>query len=748
MVSKALLMSIPAKFLFVLFIKGSSPFTEEPLENAFYYPTHTREIEFDDKKICLSPGMAAKNAVEGQNNNLQPIDFLAKSNTLLKDQIPTKDIGTMNQETSGSSKFDETWPSTEHTASPNIDTYSSSISQGTKGDDIENWLSQKHLTSNEEPKGTIARYIHRFRNEAPRSRQERDLESIVEAKGGEFWWVADPSNSSTPKESDSSFSPPVRLRDSWKLRRKPPKSPELRHSMSVKQTGSKANEFDSSTSFEKTGKESDTARIQNRAQRLIEMSENTLSSSSTEVPALPSQRQKSLHSEPRIATLPFSHSATEDKSSALPAPRPKPAPDDDILYQWRLARKMEKARQGGNAFQKLPFMNQDKGVASRLQGREKEVQQQQHDSEMDELVDTEKENSEIRNRGRDKERRSDIDGKANPIASITELDIKNFESRSGKQVTTTNTQTVSSYPNSFTGSNIDVEYSEIPSHMHAVCDILPCPHARTIAGDRSDITVDGEIYKRPVQCSRQAELLRNSCTENPLILSAPATGLDYDSVSGFDHARSDGKFRSKDRAITDRAAVKQLKNSRNFSSKSRTVDNATKCDKGISPNLAADCSQSEMNSSELLEAKHLRTKRSKKLSREKMSSLAKEESKEHGDLLNSSVNSSHHGIDDQENIKMAINQVISENLFLASISSEASGNTTDEQFEDISQTQTIENYPSVEDASKYTVDAENSDSEFPDDEILKLLRQRRKGYRKSLREIEEMLAAFPSEDRS
>lgn len=86
--------------------------------------------------------------------------------------------------------------------------------------------------------------------------------------------------------------------------------------------------------------------------------------------------------------MPFSHSATEDKSSALPAPRPKPAPDDDILYQWRLARKMEKARQGGNAFQKLPFMNQDKGVASRLQGREKEVQQQQHDSEMDELVDT------------------------------------------------------------------------------------------------------------------------------------------------------------------------------------------------------------------------------------------------------------------------------------------------------------------------------------------------------------------------
>ena len=101
--------------------------------------------------------MAAKTVDERQNNNLQPIDFLAKSNTLLKDQIPTKDIGTVNQETSGSSKFDETWSSTEHTASPNIDSHSSSVSKGNKGGDIENWLAQKQSASTEQPKGTIAR---------------------------------------------------------------------------------------------------------------------------------------------------------------------------------------------------------------------------------------------------------------------------------------------------------------------------------------------------------------------------------------------------------------------------------------------------------------------------------------------------------------------------------------------------------------------------------------------------------------
>ena len=124
---------------------------------------------------------------------------------------------------------------------------------------------------------------------------------------------------------------------------------------------------------------------------ILFFSENTLTSSSTEVPSLPSQRQGSPHMKPRIPPLPFSHSATEAKSSALPTPRPKPAPEDDILYQWRLARKMEKARQGDNAFQKLPFMNyEDRGVASRLQGRREEVQrqQQQHDSDIDKIIDT------------------------------------------------------------------------------------------------------------------------------------------------------------------------------------------------------------------------------------------------------------------------------------------------------------------------------------------------------------------------
>ena len=258
----------------------------------------------------------------------------------------------------------------------------------------------------------------------------------------------------------------------------------------------------------------------------------------------------------------------------------------------------------------------------------------------------------------DKEIRSNSMAKrVNQVASGARSDIKNLESSPRKQVISTKTQTISSYRNPITGSNIDVEYREIPSHMHAFCDILPCPHTKTIPGDQPDIAVDEEIYQRPVQCSRQAEILRNSSKENPISLSAPATGLDYDAVSGSDHAQSDGKFRSKDREEMGRAAAKQLQYNSDFSSKSKTSDNTTKYDRGVSSNSIADCSQSHMNSSELLEKRQFMRKRSEKLSRDERSPFTKTESRGYGDLSNSSINGSYQGNHDKENIKAAIDQV-------------------------------------------------------------------------------------------
>ena len=78
------------------------------------------------------------------------------------------------------------------------------------------------------------RYIDRFRNAPPSSRQERDHAYFDRGKGGEFWWLSpSPPSSSTPKEGSTpdqqlpsprpSLSP--KLRRSTFRRGKTPTSP-------------------------------------------------------------------------------------------------------------------------------------------------------------------------------------------------------------------------------------------------------------------------------------------------------------------------------------------------------------------------------------------------------------------------------------------------------------------------------------------------------------------------------------------
>lgn len=68
------------------------------------------------------------------------------------------------------------------------------------------------------------RYIDRFRNAPPSSRQERDHTYFDSGKGGEFWWLSpSPPNSSTPKDG----TPP----DQQLPSPRPSLSPKLRRSM-------------------------------------------------------------------------------------------------------------------------------------------------------------------------------------------------------------------------------------------------------------------------------------------------------------------------------------------------------------------------------------------------------------------------------------------------------------------------------------------------------------------------------------
>ena len=77
---------------------------------------------------------------------------------LQRDLIPTKESGT--HDNSGSSRFDETWPSTEQTGSTKVESPFAANSSDQEG--LGNWFYNKKedgksQSKSDEPKSTIAR---------------------------------------------------------------------------------------------------------------------------------------------------------------------------------------------------------------------------------------------------------------------------------------------------------------------------------------------------------------------------------------------------------------------------------------------------------------------------------------------------------------------------------------------------------------------------------------------------------------
>ncbi|KAJ7333105.1 hypothetical protein OS493_018280 [Desmophyllum pertusum] len=172
--------------------KSGDPFEVDPLPKTFYYPSKERELPEDERKICLSPD----HRKEDQMKSPADKKFLQQTNHIKIHEIPTRENGTTEPDQSSSSKFDESWPSTERAmvSTPEADTEGTERSKTPSSD-------RSDFPLRPLPNSTLARYIDRFRNAAPSSRHERDHTYFDSGKGGEFWWLSpSPPSSSTPKE--------------------------------------------------------------------------------------------------------------------------------------------------------------------------------------------------------------------------------------------------------------------------------------------------------------------------------------------------------------------------------------------------------------------------------------------------------------------------------------------------------------------------------------------------------------------
>ncbi|KAL7849197.1 hypothetical protein SRHO_G00208200 [Serrasalmus rhombeus] len=333
-----------------------NPFPPEPLlARSHYSPSRARKTSKQQKKLALSPvrfgELASSPEPPPQTTSLSLEDqhFLEGSHRVVICPVPS-----VKERLS----FSESWPST--------DLGSSRASAGASPcTEPQPPQYQHRATSEMQEPSVLAKYIERFRYGRPQSREERQRFMT----GQPFWCT-----SSSPPQSFSSTptqTPKERLRgpfdcgnDLVDSMHSPPEWSQPNASLSPTRGLLDLSVLALSESSRCEPGEPEILQLQQRASRLLQKSENSLSSGSSLIPIsseglgcsdfsspvtadepvrrpiVPSLMDSNLLSTPSVSGRdPFAApSALGTRGSCI-------RPEDDILFQWRLRRKMEQARQ-------------------------------------------------------------------------------------------------------------------------------------------------------------------------------------------------------------------------------------------------------------------------------------------------------------------------------------------------------------------------------------------------------------------
>ncbi|XP_062322642.1 proline and serine-rich protein 3 isoform X1 [Osmerus eperlanus] len=334
-----------------------NPFVQDPpLGKAHYNPTRTQKLPKQQRKTTLSPVRLTKpsGSPPVQTLSLSPEDqrFLSGANHLVLCPPPATDT---------QPSFSESWPSTDLGSSPANTTPSPNADAVTQAKQAGKSMDPDGRGDQED--SVLAKYVERFRHGRPQSREERQQMGTGTSEGQEpFWWLSPsplPSSSTPTQTSDKKFS--FRLKnDPTGSTLSPVGNPQHDSTLSNCTNLLDLSAMGLSDSSHGYLGDSDILQLQERANRLLHRSEHSVSSGSVPIsseglacsdfsspvsvdepvrrPTIPSlidsttvnPRTASFHANPVLKPLGRSANRTR--------------PEEDILFQWRLRRKMENAR--------------------------------------------------------------------------------------------------------------------------------------------------------------------------------------------------------------------------------------------------------------------------------------------------------------------------------------------------------------------------------------------------------------------